>query len=68
MDATRRLHLEGAQREALTARRQRLEEVPIGERLLEAIAWSAVLLADDLRRAGQRPERALPIGLGNRTS
>jgi hypothetical protein len=48
---------------ALEDQRRRLEKVPIEERLLEAIAWSATLLADALRR-GEMRERPLPKGLG----
>ncbi len=54
--------------ESLAEMRRRLEEVPMAQRLLETIAWSAVLLADDLRRGVERPERALPPGLGPRAS
>lgn len=51
---------------ALANQRRRLATVPMAERLLETIAWSATLLADDLRRSGVRPERPLPVGLGSR--
>ena len=68
VDAARRRYLKGLQDEDLAARRRRLAVVPIEERLLETIAWSATLLADDLGRAGPRRERALPVGLGARTS
>ena len=44
--------------------RRRQKNVPIEERLLEAIAWSATLLADSLRR-GELRERPLPTGLGS---
>lgn len=40
----------------------------MAERLLETIAWSATLLADDLRRNGKRPNRPLAPGLGPRRS
>jgi hypothetical protein len=52
----------------LEAQRARLREVPIEERLEEVLAWSAVLLADELERSGGRPpvERPVPVGLGSR--
>jgi hypothetical protein len=54
------------ERSALLAdRRRRQVEVPIEQRLLETIAWSAALLADDLRRHGVR-DRPLPVGLSSR--
>jgi len=68
MDPDRRRQLAEGQREAIAAQRRRLTVVPIAERLLETIAWSATLLADDLRRGGSRRERALPVGLGSRIS
>ncbi|MCC6766543.1 MAG: hypothetical protein IT293_17930 [Deltaproteobacteria bacterium] len=55
-------------RATLADRRRRQKTVPIEERLLETIAWSAILLAEDLRRNGERPERPLPVGLGTRLS
>jgi hypothetical protein len=54
--------------ESLAETRRRLEVVPIEQRLLEAIAWSAALLADDLRSVKARRERPLPPGLGSRLS
>jgi hypothetical protein len=50
----------------LEAQRARLRDVPIEERLEEVLAWSAVLLADELERSDGRPlvERPLPMGLG----
>lgn len=48
------------------AARRRVAGVPIEQRLLETVAWSAVLLADDLRRRGGRRERPLLPGLGAR--
>ena len=68
MDADRRRQLAEGQREVIAAQRRRVKEVPIEERLLETIAWSATLLADDMRRGGSRRERALPVGLGSRLS
>lgn len=68
MNADRRRQLAEVQREALAAQRRRLTVVPIEERLLETIAWSAALLADDLRRGGSGRARALPVGLGSRAS
>ena len=68
MNADRRHQLAEEHLEALAAQRRRLTVVPIEERLLETIAWSATLLADDLRRGGHRRERALPEGLGSRVS
>lgn len=56
----------GNEREERVRQRRRLAAVPIAERLLETIAWSAVLLADDLRRHPTRRERPLPTGLGRR--
>ncbi len=55
-------------RAALAAERQRQKSVAIEERLRETIAWSATLLADDLRRRGPSKERPLPVGLGARGS
>lgn len=63
MEVDRWLHLESWRKGSLEEQRRRLENVPIEERLLETIAWSAVLLADALRR-GELPERPLPRGLG----
>jgi hypothetical protein len=68
MNADRRQRLAEGQREAREAQRRRVAEVPIEDRLLETIAWSAALLADDLRRAGRRREHPLPTGLGSRVS
>lgn len=52
-------------RDEIAALRRRIQTVPIGERLLEAIALSAVLLADSLNReGGEVRERPLPPGLG----
>ncbi|MBI5504014.1 MAG: hypothetical protein HY899_04390 [Deltaproteobacteria bacterium] len=68
MDAIRRRHWTEVQKEALAARRRRVAEVPIEERLLETVAWSATLLADDLRRTGRGREHALPVGLGRRST
>jgi hypothetical protein len=52
----------------LEAQRMRLREVPIAQRLEEVLAWSAVLLADELERSGGRlrVERPVPAGLGSR--
>ena len=52
----------------LEAQRARLRDVPIEERLAEVLAWSAVLLADELERSDGRArvERPLPPGLGRR--
>lgn len=66
MDAGRRRHSSEEQHEVRTRQRRRLAAVPIADRLLETIAWSAVLLADDLRRHPIRRERPLPTGLGRR--
>ncbi|MEO7436196.1 MAG: hypothetical protein ABI080_12000 [Candidatus Binatia bacterium] len=66
MNADRRRQLAEGQGEDRDARRRRLTVVPIEERLLETIAWSATLLADDLRRTGHRRARPLPTGLGSR--
>lgn len=46
----------------------RLHAVPIADRLQEVIAWSAVLLADELARSdGRLPNDAPdPVGLGTR--
>jgi len=63
MEADRWRHLESWRKSSLEDRRRWLENVPIEERLLETIAWSAVLLADALRR-GELRERPLPTGLG----
>jgi len=52
----------------LAAQRKRLATVPIEERLLEVIAWSAVVLADERARGrSTHParERPLPPGLGH---
>jgi hypothetical protein len=65
----RRESLARLREEDLAAQRNRLATVPIEQRLLEAIAWSAALLADEIRRGrakGIRRERALPSGLGTR--
>jgi hypothetical protein len=50
----------------LEAQRARLRDVPIEQRLEEVLAWSAVLLADELERSDGRPavEPPLPVGLG----
>ena len=57
-------------RDELVALRRRLDVVPIEERLLEAIALSAVLLSDSLGRQVRdgvaQAEPPLPIGLGSR--
>jgi hypothetical protein len=66
MDAARRQHLTDDERDARARQRRRLAAVPIADRLLEAIAWSSVLLADELRRHPTRRERPLPTGLGRR--
>jgi hypothetical protein len=66
MDAERRRRLEDAERATLDARRRRLAEVPIEQRLLEAIALSAAVLADALRRGRTMRDRPLPPGLGSR--
>ena len=66
MDADRRRQLAELQRETIALRQQRLRVIPLKERLLETIAWSATLLADELRRGGSRRERDLPLGLGSR--
>lgn len=58
-------HLESWRASSLEDQHRRLASVPIEQRLLEAIAWSAALLADALRR-GERRERPLPTGLGSR--
>jgi hypothetical protein len=52
----------------LETQRARLRDVPIGQRLEEVLAWSAVLLADDLARSHgvPRAQRPLPVGLGSR--
>ncbi len=63
MEGDRWRALESWRESSLEDQRRRLEEVPIEERLLEAIAWSAALLADALRR-GELRERPLPRGLG----
>lgn len=63
MEGDRWRALESWRESSLEDQRRRLEEVPIEQRLLEAIAWSAVLLADALRR-GELRERPLPRGLG----
>jgi len=63
MEADRWRHLESWRESSLEDQRRWLENVPIEERLLETIAWSAVLLADALRR-GELSERPLPRGLG----
>lgn len=65
MEPDRWRHLEGWRESSLEDQRRRLENVPIEERLLEAIAWSATLLADALRH-GELRERPLPTGLGSR--
>lgn len=68
MDPERWQSLADWRSEDLTAQRRRLAIVPMEERLLEAIAWSATLLADDLRRgpaSGRRCERTFPTGLGS---
>lgn len=50
----------------IAALKCRVHTVPIGERLLEVIALSAVLLADSMNReGGQTRERPLPPGLGH---
>jgi hypothetical protein len=51
----------------LEAQRARLRDVPIEQRLEEVLAWSAVLLADELERSdGRSPvERPVPVGLGS---
>ena len=51
----------------LEAQRARLRDVPIEQRLEEVLAWSAVLLADELERSDGRPpvERPVPVGLGS---
>lgn len=52
-------------RDEIAALKRRVQTVPIGQRLLEAIALSAVLLADSMNReGGQTRERPLPPGLG----
>lgn len=63
MQPDRWRHLESWRESSLEDQRRRLANVPIEERLLETIAWSATLLADALRR-GELPERPLPTGLG----
>ncbi len=63
MEVDRWRAFESWRESSLEDQRRRLEEVPIEERLLEAIAWSAALLADALRR-GELRERPLPRGLG----
>jgi hypothetical protein len=68
MDADRRRQLAELRRETIALRQERLTVVPIEERLLETIAWSATLLADELRRGGSRRERDLPLGLGSRVA
>jgi len=57
--------LESWRASSLADQRRRLATVPIEQRLLETIAWSAALLADALHRGEQR-ERPLPTGLGSR--
>jgi hypothetical protein len=53
-------------RDEIAALQRRVDVVPIGERLLEAIALSAVLLADSMSRdGGPARERPLPPGLGS---
>jgi len=64
MDTDRRRQLESWRAGSLEDQRRRLANVPIEERLLETIAWSATLLADALRR-GEPCERPLPRGLGS---
>ncbi|MFM8411167.1 MAG: hypothetical protein ACKOCT_12915 [Alphaproteobacteria bacterium] len=52
---------------SLAAQRKRLATVPIEERLLEVIAWSALVLADERARGlpnRSARERPLPPGLG----
>ena len=51
----------------LEAQRARLCDVPIEERLEEVLAWSALLLADELERSGGRlrVEPPVPEGLGS---
>jgi hypothetical protein len=66
MDAERSRSLSEDERDSRARQRRRLAAVPIADRLLETIAWSAVLLADDLRRHPTRSERPLPTGLGRR--
>lgn len=64
MEADRWQHLARWRESSLEDQRRRQKNVPIEERLLEAIAWSATLLADSLRR-GELRERPLPTGLGS---
>jgi len=64
MEPDRWRHLEGWRVSSLEDQRRRLANVPIEERFLETIAWSATLLADALRRGDPR-ERPLPTGLGS---
>lgn len=64
MERDRWQHLESWREHSREDERRRQATVPIEERLRETIAWSAVVLADALRR-GELRERPLPTGLGS---
>ena len=56
-----------SKRDDLQEQQRRLETTSPEERLRQTIAWSAVLLADDLERAGgRRSPSPDPVGLGRR--
>jgi hypothetical protein len=55
----------------LDEQRRRLRDVPIGERLREVLAWSALALADQMARSSNAQpyaEPPIPVGLGSRRS
>jgi hypothetical protein len=54
----------------LADQQRRLRLVSIDERLQEVIAWSAVLLADQLQRSSESARNVAPdpVGLGRRRS
>jgi hypothetical protein len=56
------------ERQDLEEQFRRLRTVPIEQRLQEVIAWSAVLLADELERSAgrSRVQPPHPMGLGPR--
>ncbi len=67
VDAIRRRHWTGLRQETLAARRRRVAQAAIEQRLLETIAWPGTLLADDLRRIVPA-ERFARYGIDSRTT
>jgi hypothetical protein len=66
VDRTRAEALARWNRQDMDEQRRRLRTTSLDDRLQEAIAWSAVLLADEIERTGRVSAAPHPVGLGSR--